>query len=519
MRNLKTTVIKSFIVFFILFLISYACSRNESETDPDIVAYVGETEISARDFQLNYEFGFAHLKKTNDRKYSYLKYMINEALLFQEGYRLGLDELERVKNQEAQLLEELLVEEFFRKKVDESIIITDEEIKESITKSTVKWKLRYWVELNSEAASNIYKSMQVSGYTEVVQDILASNPEENRDLEDLETGYLTWLDIPPELLEKIKDLEIGEISQPIELQGVYLLVQITNITRSGISDSDYQNTYNRFKQILFYREQKIRAASFVANFMNPKNVITKGNEFKILANALSEWKQQSSNSDSFLESVEIAGKTDPALLELKNNLEKTFITFDNGNWTLKEFLNRFDPHSIEAKPFNKQLFRKQLKHQIAINIRNYFFVKEAISLGLDRSEVVVNQLKTWRDKWVYEEARRFYTMDIKIDNTEAKRYFDDHVSNYVTQNVKQPEFSEVINQVKRDAYIEQSKILLEKKIEQLKKNTLVRINSAVLDTITVSDSDKSRATNVFLFKSSSGRLAFPTVDPAWGVIE
>ena len=73
MRKLKTTIIKSTIVLFILFLISNACSRNESESDPDIVAYVGEQEISARDFQLNYEFGFAHLKKTNDRKYSYLK--------------------------------------------------------------------------------------------------------------------------------------------------------------------------------------------------------------------------------------------------------------------------------------------------------------------------------------------------------------------------------------------------------------------------------------------------------------
>ncbi|MCH9028525.1 MAG: peptidyl-prolyl cis-trans isomerase [Bacteroidetes bacterium] len=517
MRNLKTAITKSFIVFLFLFLISSACSRNESESDPDIVAYVGDRKISARDFQLNYEFGFAHLKKTNDRKYSYLKYMINEALISQEGYRLGLDESERVKNQEAKLLEELLVEELFRKKVDESIIISDDEIKDAITKSTVKWKLRYWVELNSEDALKIYNSIQVSGYTKVIQEILAKNPEENRDLKDLETGYLTWLDILPGLLEKIKDLEIGEISKPIEIQGVYLLVQITDITRSGISDHDYKNTYNRFKQILFYREQNVKAASFVANFMDPKNVITKGNEFRMLANALSEWKQQSSNSDSFLESVEKAGKTEPALLELKNNLENTFITFNDEDWTVKEFLNRFDPHSIKAKPFNKQLFRKQLKHQIAITIRNYFFVKEAIDLGLDGSEVVVEQLDDWRDKWVYEEARRFYTRDIKIDNTEAKEYFDDHVSRYVTQKGKQPEFSEVVSQVKRDTYIEQAKKLLEAKIEQLKKNTLVKINKAVLDTITVSDSDKSRATNVFLFKSSSGRFAFPTVDPAWGL--
>ena len=211
MRNLKTTIIKSFIVFIFILLIPIACSKYKSESDTKIVAYVGEQEITARDFQLNYEFGFAHLKKTNDRKYFYLNYMINEALLFQEGYRLGLDKMERIKNQEAKLLEELLVEELFKKKVDENIIISDDEIKDAITKSTVKWKLRYWIELKSEDALNIYNSMKVSGYKKVVQEILANNPEENRKLKDLETGYLTWLDVPTELLEKIKDLKIGEI--------------------------------------------------------------------------------------------------------------------------------------------------------------------------------------------------------------------------------------------------------------------------------------------------------------------
>ncbi len=49
-------------------------------------------------------------------------------------------------------------------------------------------------------------------------------------------------------------------------------------------------------------------------------------------------------------------------------------------------------------------------------------MKEAISEGLDRSEIVVNQLDVWRNKWVYEEARRFYTSDINIDDSEAKKY-------------------------------------------------------------------------------------------------
>ena len=517
MKKLRATIIKSCTVLFILFLIFNGCNRKKSKNNLGIVAYVGKREISARDFLLNYEFGFSLLKRTNDRKYSYLKYMINEALLSQEGYRLGLDKSEKVKNREKQLLRELLVEELFRIKVDKNIIITDDEIKDAIKKSTVKWKLRYWVELKLKNALDVYNSMQVNGYTKVIKKILADNPEENRNIKDLETGYLTWMDVSPDLLKKIKNLKIGEISKPIELQGVYLIVQIMDINRSGISSYDYQNTYKRFKEILFYREQKKKAARFVAKFMNPKNVIVKGHEFRILANALTEWKPQDSHSNSFLESVEKAGKTEPAILKLKNNLEKIFITAINKSFTVKEFLNLFDTHFIKAKPLDKLLFRKQLNHRVAITIRNYFFDKEAILLGLDKSEVVVNQLKAWRDKWVYEEVRRLYTKDIKIDNTEAKKYFNKYTSRFVTQKRKQPKFSDVVNQVKRDIYIQRTKSLLGEKIDQLKKSILVKINRAVLDTITVSDSNKPSTINVFLFKSISNRLAFPIVDPAWGL--
>ncbi|MEO8233627.1 MAG: peptidylprolyl isomerase [Ignavibacteriota bacterium] len=512
----RIKILGPIIVFFILFFMIKTCSRQESEFDSDTIAYVGGRKISIKDFQVNYELGFTFLKKKNDSKYSYLDYMINEVLLMQEGYRLGFNKSERVKIQEDQLLKALLIEEFFKKKVDNNITITDEEIKAAITKSTVKWKLKYWIESNSGQAFEIYNSMRESGYTKVVQKMLVNNYEEKRSLKDLETGYLTWLDIPPELLEQIKNLGIGEISKPIALEGVYFILQITNITRSGISEYDYQNTYNRFKQILFSRKQKERTAKFVAEFMNPKNVIAKGDEFKILVGALTEWKQQSSSSDNFLERVLKATRNEPALMELKNNLEKPFITFDHEVWTVKEFLNRFDPHFIKDKPSYKQLFQKQLKHQLAITIRNYFFVKEAINLGLDKSEEVVNQLKAWSDKWVYEETRHFYTMNIKINNSKARKYFDDHVNHYVSEHGKQPEFNEVLDKVKRDAYLEQAKRLLEGKIEQIKKNTVVRINKAVLDSITVSDSDKSTTIDVILLKSS-GKLAYPTVDPAWGL--
>ncbi len=493
MTVLKFNLLCPLLGLVLVFQVCVGCNRKQIDSKPDIVAQVGERTITAREFRLNYEFGFAHLKKAPDRKLSYLKYMIDETLLSTEGYRLGLDKTARVQNLEARLLEELLVEELFRTQVSATITVSDEEIHDAITRSTVRWKLRFWVERDFAAADRVYKMMQSQGYANVVQELL-TNDEGRREPKDLETDYLTWLDVSPELLDAVKNLQIGEISNPIELNEVYFLIQMIDIRREAISAYDYQNTYERFKKILFNRKLKRATARYISEFMTPKNVVVKGEAFQTLADALAEWQRQNDSTRTFSETIAKAGGTEPALQKLKRHLGKALLTFDGGRWSLQDFISRIDPVRLKTKSAAKPRFRKHLKHEIALTVRNYLMAKEASSRGLRKSPAVQSQLRAWRDKWVYEEMRHFY----------------------LTGNSVVPPSTERVNPVEPEAHLEQAQLLLERKIELLKKMNNVRINETVLDTISVIDFKKSRWASVFLFKNSSGRLAFPIVDPAWG---
>ena len=104
---------KVLVVLFVIML-CIDCGKKDILPKYGIVAHVGDYAITARDFRLNYEFGFAQLKNSPNKKASYLEYMINETLLSIEGYRLGLDKTDRVQKLEKALLENLLVEELFR---------------------------------------------------------------------------------------------------------------------------------------------------------------------------------------------------------------------------------------------------------------------------------------------------------------------------------------------------------------------------------------------------------------------
>ncbi len=488
-----------------------------TDSEQVVVAQIGDKIITVDEFRYNYEFGFPHLKKGPDGKRSFLEYMIKEEILAHEGYRLGLDKSERIKKLEKELLDELLVEELFIKEVHDKIKITPDEINDAITKSKVKWKLRYWVEPNLEYANSVCRAMQEQGYSAVVDKILRSNPEVKMKPEDFETDYLTWLDVTPELLEAIKNIPIGEISDPIEINGAYYIFQIVDIRREPLTEYEIQTNAGRYKKILFYRKVKEEALRFVSDFMTPKNVVTKGDAFRKLSAALYAWEKKNEKSkNDFNEMLKSVDDIYSAIFKLKQDLNQTLVTFENGQWTISDFLSRFDVKSARLNAKDEQELRTALNQQIALKVRNHFFTLEAIDRKLHLAPSVQNQLQIWRDKWVYEKVRDRYTINLRINEDQARKYFLEFKDRYKIRWDDEPTFNEFESQSKRDAYIKKAKLILEQKIDSLIAVYPVVINQAVLDTITVIDFKKSKWASLQVYKMSSNRLARPIVDPAWG---
>jgi hypothetical protein len=150
-------------------------------------------------------------------------------------------------------------------------------------------------------------------------------------------------------------------------------------------------------------------------------------------------------------------------------------------------------------------------------VRDNFMINEARKMDLHKSPQVLNELKMWKDKWVYQEVRRHYTHDLKITEKQTREYFDKYKDKFKIRWDDQPEFDHYHNQSKRLAYIEKVRNLLSQKVDSLENATFpIFINQAVLDTITTIEFQKSPWASLQVFKRSSNRLACPIVDPAWG---
>ncbi len=493
-------------------LIIFSCSKKEnkhSDSGNDaIVAWVGDKTITVKDFRYNYEFGFAHLKKGNNPKKSYLEYMIKEKILTLEGYRLNFDKSEYVQNERSKLIDELLAESLIDKEVRNKIKVTPEEIRKAITKSSVSFKLRYWAEPTLESAQAVCEAMREYGYAEVVGDILQNNPEVKIDVKKFETDYLTHLEISEEIHDVIKDLPYGEISDPIEIDAQYLIVQLLDIRRKGITENEIKSKMPTFQQIIYYQKFKKETQRYTTEFMTPKKIVTKGEAFSRLSKAIIEWEKIKKDTGlKFLESVKQASEDQAALKSLKDHFNKTFMTYEGGELSVREFIDEFDPSYIKVDPDKGVNSREAINNAVALSIRDHFFVKEARQQELQNTLKVKNKLAQWTAKWVYDEARRDFTSDVKVDEQQFEVFFKKN---------KEPTFGEFGKLAKRDAYLQRALAVLNDKTENLKKDFPVKINFAVLDTITVTDFEKSRWANIQVFNAGTNRPAVPTVDPAWG---
>lgn len=483
-----------------------------------VVAQIGDRIITVAEFRSNYEFGMPFLKKGQDPKATYLDYMIREKLLALEGYRLGFDRNPQVQKNEKALLPELLIEELFDHEIRQKITINPEEIREGIIRAKVRWKFRYWFEPGLADARQIQAAMKEQGYARIVAELLEGNPEIKMKPKDFESGYVTWLEIDPAILEAIKDLPVGEISEPLNIHGTWVLFQITDIQRDAFTENALREGAESMRQTLFYRKAQAAVRHYVDSLMTPKNVRTKMETFLLLADATTEWMAlEPARKGDFRGALAAAGPDTPHLLKLRNSMNNTLMQFEGGAWTIADLLERFDPGSIKTPAGNREALRSDLNRQLALTLRNHFLAAEARKLSLQNSPGLRRALQQWRDKWVYDESRSYFLRNINLDSATVRSFFDKNISRYRLHKGKEPVFADFREEAKRDAWLQAARQILIRQADVLKEQYPVTIHRTVLDTLTVTSSANSRWMSVQLYKSGSRHMANPIADPAWGL--
>jgi hypothetical protein len=296
-----------------------------------------------------------------------------------------------------------------------------------------------------------------------------------------ESDYLNAFDVDPAVLEAINDLGAGDFSMPVPMNGGFYVFQVVDVRREGIMEHEYAAKFETVKKVLLNTKYDEGIARFVEGFMTPQNVVTRGEPFWKLCDAVVTWNVSGDHETMMLREAIAVHAERPAYAALRKVMDEPLVTYTSGQSTVRQFLDIFWPSLRDIDSVTTARTRRLLSEQVALAIRDHLLAAEARRRGMDRAPSVAHERLKWLEKTVYEEVR---------DEAGA--------------TAPAPAVAGVVRAV------------LQRRADSLRSVYPVTIHYDILDTLTVSDSPGSQQMGMQLFKLGSKRLAVPVADGIWG---
>lgn len=488
----STAVILSIGITALWLMVHTPTTTRSIQLSDSVVAVIGDRYITLSELQQAFETAHPVLKKGNsdrERLQSVLAAMLAEKILSNEASRLGLQNNQRIEQLHNEFQRKAIIEQVIVADVDSRINVTTDEANEETMKSLVSFKFRYWMEPTYERAERVRTLMQKNGYADVVQQLVKQNPELSGIARQLESDYLRWTEIESQFYNAIKDLPVGEISDPVEYDGAFYLLQLVDIRRSGMTTATLSNSIPTSKKIIYARKRTAARKAYVAALMEPKKVTTNSISLKILVQAVGEWYSSSRhNTVDFFSAAERADDSSPTLQLYKKEQSRTLVTTIDKQFSIAEIARVLPLRKIMKE--HQNVFAA-LAAYTAASVRDHYLELIGAEREYQNDPVSRENLRVWRDKWLYEEYRlQFTLMNNPIGNEAAEL----GVRQFI---------------VKKD-----QQFLLQK-IDSLVAQFPVQIHKSVLDTVQISDPIRSRYMPMSFVRGGTDMPAFPTVGNEW----
>ncbi|MBK8946190.1 MAG: hypothetical protein IPM32_13115 [Ignavibacteriae bacterium] len=431
---------------------------------------------------MNFEFGFPHLKigKTiQEQKKNYLQLMINEYLFALDAESKNLSLSPEVKYQTEKIRRELLLESIIENDVKKNIKVSKQEINEAINKSKVSFKFFFWPENDFNNAVIIKEMFEENGIEGTFRKLSTIKSDFHFDFTKYISDYKSWIDIPEETFNAIKDLPVNKFSDPIFIDNMFYIFQMLDIRREAIRNEEYLSKAPSFQKVLYNSKLQDGVSKYVDKLMTPKNIKTKAHVFNIWAEAIIDWhNSQNKNTQNYFEWTKSNLKY-PSVQKYLFYKDSTLVSYNEGNFTLGEFEKYFYWDKISDEFETKKQFKNHLNFLLGISIRDYFMQLEAENKNYDELLWFEHQFMKWTSKFAFEEIMK----------------------NYVAEN---------------------SNVNIKEKINNdlnlLKSKYDIYINYEMLDTLQINSSQKSKGSSLQLMKVGFNRLAEPIVDGYWNSI-
>lgn len=513
-NSLKRNPIIIVMIGFFLF----SCSDKIS--DDEIIAKVGDRIITGEDFRLSFELSFAPFRLGENPRKNYLDYMIKELLIANEGFSLGFDENRYVTSRVNNRLNNNLLQSFYTKYVHSRVVVPDNLIEEATKKSTIKFRMIIWPLTSFKKADAAYKEASQTNLEDYVEKQISKMEVPNVTNKTFETDWLDYLDLRPELLSEIQNLEMGKPSEPIPYNDGYALFQVISINRDPIKVDElkFGQRRKKIKARLFNIEADKIVHKVMDSLLTPLDVRAKSKIVDLMVLPLYSWvKAGIPETGTIVENLKTASDTSKSyILELKKLLPEILYTTINGKYSVEDYFNYMNYNrriiNLGKTPVD---LKNRLLTEIGNMIKNNAFIDIAKEEEFEDSVRIVHDLQLWEQKWTYEVFREEVVKNISVSDEEMEIYFKERWRELPISKIDTTRFYKYKTDVYNALLFEKHNLVLDTELAKLRKKYPVWINEELLTKLELDESQKSLETSLFVVKNFSGEKYIPDADMGW----
>jgi hypothetical protein len=371
-----------------------------------VVATVNDEPITLEEFNreiASLDQGMSGERRTEkEKKSELLKRLINARLLIQEARRMGLDELKELKERVNVFSRVALRDELIERRIKD--LKPDEKEAEKLYRESIKeFKIKSILFEKEENAKLMEKPLKEGkAFDETLKKFLADKTGKGNE----EGSYLKSKDLLPEIAVAISKMKIGSISPITRIKSGFTIFKLEDIRFPEDPEAREK------ARVEALRQKQKEAVIRYDKALRAKYTKINGPLLKSL-----DFESKEPGFDKLL-------KDKRAVAEIKGEKPITVGEF-------AEFMKQQLYHGVERAVEAKRLNRKKDK-TLEEMLDKRVLKKEALLLGIDKTESYKNKVKEYEDSIVFGAfIQKAVTPDVKLKEEDLKAYYDGHIKEFI----------------------------------------------------------------------------------------
>jgi hypothetical protein len=409
-----------FLLLFFLFLCGLVCCRKTSREESPAVYLAEPVRISSRELETSFLLHpqFSPQLKGRQALQAHLDGMVRFKYLSWQGEQKQLDRDEQFQSRLQWFRKKAMREQLFLNAVAGKIQITEAEMARAFRLRQRFIHARHlFLPTLEQAMAWRARLDQGMTFDQAAQEVYAGI-DDDMAARGGRLPEFTWGDMDPAFEAAVVQLQPGQTSFPVASRWGYHIIRVDSVFfQPFAAEVDYAQDHKKIERILRQRKEDSLATLYVADLIKGLKVRVKAPAFNYIVNEARAVRKkqpglprQAAVSDQEWSTVASS---------LQNRQQEVFIVFDDGQWTIADFIRRFQaiPPLYRPHVYNPGLFEKELRDMI----RDEFLDRQAETQNLSENPYVQNKYQEAREQLLYTAMVQNLVQSISIAPDEEAR--------------------------------------------------------------------------------------------------